>query len=391
MKDRTTSLDNVFMKKILAISVSGLIATSAYAQDNEQENAQDLNQGMGQNQAIDRNQGLNQDRSVSQSQQQNQDQNLGANQQNQTPSFQEMDTDQDELLVWREIYVVMDPRIVAANLDQEQVFNQYDQNNDDALDDEEFTSFLEGLEQEELAAAGTQEVYDTTAVNGRTQTNPGALDQNDRTEDVQTGANQSVLRRESRYNEEAYDQATGQDQGMASTNREEDYSARTEGLRSGGEFERENGPDARNEIGDRTLTERSTTTNTRAAQTSQQQAMVEEQSQQLRQTPIDSLQDKAVTTAQGEKIGEVTDVAINQNDGTIGLIVESRGLMGIGKRKILAPVDELSLSDNEVVWHTDKSERELKKEKKYQPERYVEVSDRYETIDQIRRAGVTQR
>lgn len=111
-----------FNKKLLTLTIAGLLSSPTIAQTNQQSQQAPQNSGAGQGAA----------------------------------DFRAMDQDQDERLVWREIYVVMDPRIVAANLDQEQIFEQFDRDGDDALDEQEFEDFLGGLEQREIASGETQ-------------------------------------------------------------------------------------------------------------------------------------------------------------------------------------------------------------------------------------------
>lgn len=102
--------------------------------------------------------------------------------QQQNPEFQSMDQDQDQLLVWREIHVVMDPRILAAGLDQEQIFEEYDENQDDALDEQEFDQFVSGLQAAEgsanptaMSGAGQQGQDATTGVQQNNGTGSSAM------------------------------------------------------------------------------------------------------------------------------------------------------------------------------------------------------------------------
>lgn len=394
MKNQNSSLSNLFVKSMLAMTISGLTVASASAQNSTLEASQ------------------NQSQDQQQQQSQNQDQ------QQQRPDFREMDADQDELLVWREIYVVMDPRIVAANLDQEQIFNQYDNDNDDALDEEEFNSFVEGLEQTEIAAASTQAVAIEAETDTSASTDTSAT--YEASGEVQHGANQSVLRSESRYSEsneagqqtqqrqsqlsnestqtesDVYtaDQSTQveQDQYTAEGTDRNEYSHSDTEL-SERDYERENGPQARDSISGRSVVTNESSMETRTESTTQQsqsQTLSQGQAQSIGQAPIESLQDKTVTNARGEKIGEVKNVVVNRDQGKVGLVVESGGVMGIGAKEILAPVDDVTLSQDNVVWNTEKTEKELKKTERFnKSEGYVEVSDQYETVDEIRQAGIS--
>lgn len=383
--------ENIFGKKLLAITIAGAMMAPAIADENQQSaNTNQAQQG----------------------------------QQSQSADFQGMDTDQDELLVWREIHVVMDPRLVAANLDQEQIFSQYDANNDDALDEQEFNEFISGLEQEEIASAGrqTESSGETLGASGNQQASNNARNSRDAQaqSEAQHGADQATALPEGgRYNPGVTSQstpnrdmpqesefgdaqstsetqylsrgsetaATQDSQSMQSERGQRDeYTATTD---AAGDYEREDGAATRERLSGRDNQSESGLAGT-AAQ-SQGQSASREQSQELSSAPISSLEEKTVTNAMGEEIGQVKNVVANPDKGEVGFVVSSGGIMGIGSKKILAPADELSLSENNIVWDTNKGKKELKQDAKYRSDEYVEISDQFGSINEFHQAGLSQR
>lgn len=57
----------------------------------------------------------------------------------------QVDQNQDQSLVWTEIYAVYDDELADAGWDEDYVFDTYDLNNDAALDDNEYAVFVGGL------------------------------------------------------------------------------------------------------------------------------------------------------------------------------------------------------------------------------------------------------
>lgn len=394
-----------FNKNVLALTIAGLMAAPALAQQNEQQNEQQMNTN-----------------------------EMNTNESQQQANFQDMDSDADELLVWREIHVVMDPRLLAANLDQEQIFSQYDEDGDSALNEQEFDTFLSDLEQQEIASSERGMEADTDS-GTFSRTSAGSTIDAGATADVQHGADQSALRPESRYGEEGVDTsgqtrrsaqanqqaqsdrqeqselttrsqagAMGQDsdtdrsdtssltqqQGDTSENRAASTSMRSQSATVDADSEYESETYAEDT---ETLTTEGTRSQTTAitdtSESQDQNQLATGQTQELHRTPIESLQNKTVKNSAGEEIGEVKKVVANPERGEIGFIVTTGGVMGIGKKEMFAPADELSLSEDDIVWETNKDRSELKESAKYRSEGYVEVSDQFETLDQIRRAGLS--
>src|SRR5690606_17046533 len=74
--------------------------------------------------------------------------------------------------------------------------------------------------------------------------------------------------------------------------------------------------------------------------------------QDLVNQPLDSFTEKRVHNNNGDQIGKVDNVVANLRDGKVGFVVSSGGVLGIGERKLLAPVEELKLHEDELIWDT---------------------------------------
>lgn len=467
---KTTRLP--FAKELLALSIAGLMAAPVAAQNTQNGDSQGATtnntrgaatgmntQGAATGMQRDANNtqsattqpgAMNRSSQLSQGTADQQSQIAADNSRSQ--EFQSMDADRDNVLVWREIYVVMDPRIVAANLDQEQVFSQYDNDNDDALNEEEFNEFISGLEQSEIASARTEQSRtDTSELAGQqggeqqTQTRLDAQEQsadqqssgqNSAQQNAQAGANLDVNDNSEHGADQAivlpddgrYNQAGTASTSAVNPQRQQDEPALTSEtqyrvergdemgsdeniLGQGDDFAPEGEPRSANAGTNATsassVTLEENNVSSQQAQTDEsQEAMSQSQvsvtdnteadaqaerqtgAQDLQTVAIETLQKKTVKNSAGEELGEVKNVVVNREKGEVGLVVTSGGVMGIGSKKLLAPAEELSLSEDELVWDTSKSSKELKESAKYQPEGYTEVSDQYETIEEVRQAGL---
>lgn len=62
--------------------------------------------------------------------------------------FEGIDNNQDGLLTWSEINQPLDDQLADAGWGKDEVFERYDDNNDDFLDSQEFTAFASALSRE---------------------------------------------------------------------------------------------------------------------------------------------------------------------------------------------------------------------------------------------------
>lgn len=407
--------------------------------------------------AIAQDQVLQSDTSASTNQQQNPQQ--------QNPEFQTMDQDQDQLLVWREIHVVMDPRILAAGLNQEQIFKQYDNNKDEALDEEEFDNFVAGLQQAEV---GTNE---GATANVSSQSKPATaseLSANNQQQNIDT--NQPNLANAQRQNPdqnasvdirqgqklETEQELSRQDRSSALTNRPEadidtvdeadnqlsaqdtdeaviarsfeteaDLSEATN-IEAGssraldpGELSTANSTNNQNtnpqEDGTAVIvmegetartSDRSAQATTSARGEPSENAQATEGSSSNIETNVrenevvnagdlrriyEALEDSPVVNADGQNIGTIADVVVNNESGDVGLVVTTGGIMGIGATKLVAPVQDITVTDDNVVWSTSKTKKELKQSERYNSDNYDRITGSSQAAEDARSEGLTQR
>lgn len=390
----------------------------------------------------------------------------------QRQQFQTMDQDQDRLLVWREIHVALDPQILAAGLDQEQIFQQYDKNNDSAMDEQEFDRFVAGLQQAETdrTQRGTAEQAGPTDTNAGSRpgeatsqqrlTEQRSLDAS-RSTSMRTGDDQNSGSRSSISRvEQERTQVTSGSTVTSESNRDNTIDATEENVISrsfddevdlsdvsqveagssrainpgdvasseqasipnadeqpdgtavivmNGEVARTTDSDIRSaepidqamdtQIGanttqattdttaitsntaDRSRTELDERSGVAPDQSRNTQVRTNTQSQQNQSTVASDprsiyigLVDAAVINAEGEEIGSIADVVVDNESGDVGLVITTDSVTGVDAGKVVAPVEEVTLTDKEIIWRTTKSKNELRQSDEYDPENYNKVS-----------------
>jgi hypothetical protein len=97
---------------------------------------------------------------------------------------------------------------------------------------------------------------------------------------------------------------------------------------------------------------------------------------QLQSIDAKALEDRKVVNLQNKAIGEVEEVVAGPN-GVPALVVEAGGVMGIGEKEVLIPLDEVRLSGNQLIWQSQMDASQLKDSEKYhyEDDRYSSISD----------------
>lgn len=85
------------------------------------------------------------------------------------------------------------------------------------------------------------------------------------------------------------------------------------------------------------------------------------------------LEGTPVVNTRGQEIGHVEDVAVIDDSGETGLIVATSG--NTGNAKILAPVQELVITRNNVLWNTPSNKIELQQSKRYNSDNYSYIAN----------------
>lgn len=124
------------------------------------------------------------------------------------------------------------------------------------------------------------------------------------------------------------------------------------------------------------------------AQSQQQQA--QQQARDLMRMELSQLRDMNVQTSQGEDLGSVNDIVVNQSSGSAGFVVSTGGVLGIGAQDVFVPANEAQVYQDRIVWQTNQSPEQIEQSAQYQAEQFVSVADAQGTLEQARTA-VTQR
>lgn len=83
--------------------------------------------------------------------------------------------------------------------------------------------------------------------------------------------------------------------------------------------------------------------------------------------PADDVRGRPVIDAHGDEVGEVDGLIIDQEERRVRLLqIASGGFLGVGKQKVLVPVDAVSGVDDTV--HVDAEREQVAKAPAYDPE-----------------------
>ena len=93
---------------------------------------------------------------------------------------------------------------------------------------------------------------------------------------------------------------------------------------------------------------------------------------------VHQLEEKDVMSANGEEIGSIEEVVQSSQSNELSLIVESGGVMGVGSRKSVLPLSEVSLEEGDIVWG---SERDVEQLPEYSEARFVSIQQKNQTIE----------
>lgn len=314
---RTLFRSNKLINTVITVGAAGLLVGAANAQTAEgtQQRSQDVHQPQ-----------TEQTRDQQSSQQQSRDNNATGSSDN----FSAADQNQDDILVWTEIWAVHEDELTDAGMNENTTLSTYDTNRDDGLDADEYAVFITDIT-----------AYPAQSDRGNQSAGAQPADQ-------QGGADQSQSNR-----------AQSQEQMQNESRQLSDANAQ------------------QSETGDANLTntEGQTTEDT----TTERPAVF----QQAFIAIIDSgtspeeLQDRTVRNSQGEEIGEVQDVVMSNDGSEAGIVVGVGGILGMGKKEVFLSADELRAGPDgeEIVWESSVGEDSAKNLPEYDEERYTSLAE----------------
>lgn len=341
--------------------------------------------------------------------------------------FQALDTNQNQQIEWHDIDATMAPRLEAANLDVRATFEQYDTNNDNTLNEQEFDAFILSLREAEHnlnrlsssdSSADNPEARSQSAVSA-SETSYGSSS----AEGGMGSTGESPI--PSTVNSAAGGEFAAEDTSSAETGLAR--GANASGTRpgspavhsaAGGEFRAGEGSDSREEplsadrpssrmpyitegaetrLDERPASYQSASGQSRDTDSDMQSVPIGQAEytsripQDLVNQSLDSLTDKRVSNSNGNRIGKVEDVVANLRDGKVGFVVSSGGVLGIGERRLLAPVEELALQDDELVWNTTENRKALHDSHTYDSNDFVVITEQYDRLGEVQPGGLSRR
>lgn len=352
--------------------------------------------------------------------------------------FHMLDADDNQRVEWRDIEETMKRRLEAADLDVRATFEEYDSDNDNALNEQEFNAFIVGLREAEYdlnrlsssdpaidnreaqsrpAGSVPETSYgssnaeggmgSTAGSAGRSMVNSAAGGEfvTEDTSSGDIGLTQGVDGTVTRAGSPAVQSAAGGEfQADAAADSEDgppsdnQPSSRipyiTEGITEGTESIKESAETGLNERPANYQSASGQSHDANSAMQSEPIGQAEYTSripQDLANQTLDSLTDKQVHNSNGDRIGKVDDVVANLRTGKVGFVVSSGGMLGIGKRHLLVPVEELATQDDDLVWNTGQDRKALRDSHTYESDDFVVITEQYETLGEVQPGGLSRR
>lgn len=340
------------------------------------------------------------------------------------PRFSDVDRNQDQQIVWTEIYAIYDDELSRAGWEEEDVMDRYDADRNENLDENEYLVFVTALAadpssnlsaesaQQDSSVAGTgQQQQGSTQRSGSNQQSQQGQTQQDSgmaaNQQQQTEQDSSIAGTTGQQSGTSQQQDSQEESGVAATNQQGNQQMdggqepSTAGQQDSDSIA---GTTGQQDPGTADYYDQETQTSTSGAQSPQQEQGMDEQSltqtdqsqsnqsqsgaasgQQSSQqqgqadttttiiaiTDIpditaEDLRDRQVINLGGEEIGEVEDVVLGTDGVISGLVVGVGGFWDIGDKDVFASANELRVSGDQIIWETTLDEDALKELPEYE-------------------------
>ena len=92
------------------------------------------------------------------------------------------------------------------------------------------------------------------------------------------------------------------------------------------------------------------------------------------------LEDNDVVNTRGEEVASIEEVVMQKQSNDVYLVVESGGMMGLGEKKNVIPLDEVKLEEGNLLLS---SSREIQQFPEYVESRYSSISEKQQTLENI--------
>lgn len=92
---------------------------------------------------------------------------------------------------------------------------------------------------------------------------------------------------------------------------------------------------------------------------------------------VDDLDDRKVVNASGDEIGEIEEIARDNQDNSLNAVIEIEGFLGMGEKEVVVPLKDLQMrGDGKLLAPQSASTQEqLESMPEYDEKRYTELSD----------------
>lgn len=253
--------------------------------------------------------------------------------------FSQIDQNNDQSVEWSELQQEYSEQLSQNNWSQQQVMSSFDQNQDDALDQQEYAIFVLALEEQQQQRNQTAGVTQSGQQAGQQEGQEQGIWNESEDEMASSGAG-AAAGQDQQYGQG--EQATQQEDRMAAT-QEEDPSIYAQDEQS-----------------------------QEASQSELQQAQMVSLANG-EQMALDQVRDSEIMNEQGESLGKVQDVVQSQTGDQTALVVSVGGFLGLGGKEVLINTDELSAQDDQLVFQAGANESQLKNRPEYNQQDYVSV------------------
>lgn len=282
------------------------------------------------------------------------------------PNLSQVDENEDAALVWTEIHAIYDDELSAAGWNEEYVFDTYDENEDQTLNESEYVVFLSGLSAETIQHANPTGSGENAWTDQReNQQRSASNNQSDR---IRINNDQKAPTASTNSNQQRNQQAS------TSSQQQDQQRNQESSLTSAGAEQQQN-------------QQRSQQSNAASTGSGQQQNQQRDSSLEqvvepaaiinvvaVTEIPVEQITDREVINYRGESLGDVEEVVV-QPDGSIsGLVVGVGGFWGIGEKNVFVPAEEVRAAGDYIVWETFLDEDALEDMPQYQLEEYSAVT-----------------
>lgn len=262
--------------------------------------------------------------------------------------FNRIDADGNQQVQWQELQQTYSQPLGAAGWDREQVLSAYDQNQNQALEENEFLLFVTDLQ---LATSEAELPVAANRQNGSQNVEPGRREQGVSLatgEPVNAGSVAGSQNQQTQ-NQRSLDQGAQQNQQAAQGQQSsQQRTSQTAGATGSG----------------------STSAN---AQESNSESQASVSVARLQNIPVEEINGRDLFSSAGEEIGTVKDVARSQDGRETVLIVRTGGFLGIGGKDLAVGMDEVFLKKDQLVWESSSGSRGVEDLPTYNGEDFVSV------------------